>query len=150
MLGGLAGTRWVDLFAGSGAVGLEALSRGARAVAFVEADRAALAALRANLVSTGLSGGLVLAGRAEQVLTRPAPFAADVAFADPPYAYPHQALATLLGAAAAGGWLAGGALVAVERAARDGEFSWPAGFAALRNRRYGEALVWYGHAAAGG
>jgi 16S rRNA (guanine966-N2)-methyltransferase len=147
--GGLDGASCLDLFAGAGAVGLEALSRGAARVAFVESGRAALVALRANLARTGLDGALVLAGRAQAVLARPAPFAAELVFADPPYAMAHPELAGLLVGARSRGWIADGALLAVERAARTGRFAWPAGFTPLRHRRYGEAIVWYGHAAAG-
>lgn len=75
-----------DLFAGTGALGIEALSRGARSAVFVENDRRALAALRANLDATGYADeATVIAGDARKALDRVGPI--DVAFADPPYAF---------------------------------------------------------------
>jgi 16S rRNA G966 N2-methylase RsmD len=70
-----------------------------------------------------------------------------VAIADPPYAAPAQEITAMLTALLAGGWLAGGALVAVERASRSGPVAWPVGYAPDRSRRYGEATFWYGLAA---
>jgi len=82
----LAGARVLDLFAGSGALGLEALSRGAGAVDFVEMSRAALAALRANIAALDVEGRVrVRAGDALRFVAGLAPRAYDVAFADPPY-----------------------------------------------------------------
>jgi 16S rRNA (guanine966-N2)-methyltransferase len=76
-----------------------------------------------------------------------APNAYDVVFADPPYDLADDRLRGVVHALAAGGWLAPGALVAVERATRGGEWRWPEGIEALRSRRYGEATLWYGRAA---
>jgi len=81
----LDGATVLDLFAGTGALGIEALSRGASAVTFVDDDRAAVALIEANLAATGLGGGSVVRADAVQFL-RNAP-AVDVAFADPPYAF---------------------------------------------------------------
>jgi 16S rRNA (guanine966-N2)-methyltransferase len=81
------GARVVDLFAGSGAMGIEALSRGAAAVTFVERDRAAVAAVRANLAATGLAGPgvTVVSSDAERWLARGE--RSDLILCDPPYAY---------------------------------------------------------------
>jgi 16S rRNA (guanine966-N2)-methyltransferase len=132
-----AGNAVLDAFAGTGALGLEALSRGAAAAYFIEHDRAAIASLRRNIAA------LDEAGRAHIVpgdATRP-PRATEPcagAFLDPPYrsglAVP--ALAALAGA----GWLAPGALVVVELAAKE-DFSPPAGCAMLAARRYGAARL---------
>ena len=144
-LGGLDGLRVLDLYAGSGAVGLEALSRGAAAVLLVESDRAAARVAQANLTLLGLSGGRIATDRAERLAAGPCPDAPyDVAFLDPPYALPAGELAAVLDALAGNGWLADGALIAVERASRDADWSWPDGFDALRSRAYGEGTVWYG------
>jgi 16S rRNA (guanine966-N2)-methyltransferase len=70
-----------------------------------------------------------------------------VVLADPPYAAGEQEITQMLTALRAGGWLASGALVAVERASRSGPVAWPAGYAPDRSRRYGEATFWYGLAA---
>ena len=146
-LGSLAGRRVADLYAGSGAVGLEALSRGASAVVLVESDPAAVRSLRANVDTVGLPGAEVVAGRVERVVSRPTGSAAyDLLFADPPYELTDDDLRAVLTAAADNGWLAADALLVVERATRGGEWSWPAGVDALRARRYGEATLWYGRA----
>jgi 16S rRNA (guanine966-N2)-methyltransferase len=85
-LGAIEGARALDLFAGTGALGIEALSRGAAAVTFVEADPAAVAVIRANLEATGLEGGTVVQADVGRFLDDPGP-AADLAFVDPPYAF---------------------------------------------------------------
>jgi 16S rRNA (guanine966-N2)-methyltransferase len=144
-LGGLDGLRVLDLYAGSGAVGLEALSRGAEAALLVESDRAAARVVRANLDALGLPGGSVSTDRAERLAATPCPDRPyDVAYVDPPYALSAEELTEVLVALSRNGWLAGGALIAVERASRGPEWTWPEGFEAHRSRRYGEGTVWYG------
>jgi 16S rRNA (guanine966-N2)-methyltransferase len=149
-LGSLDGKRVLDLFAGSGAVGLEALSRGAAHVLLVESDDRAVAVIRANIATVGLPGAQVRGAKAERMLARPpdvAPY--DLAFADPPYALAGAAVTRILESLARG-WLAPGALVVVERATRSGEVSWPDDFIAGKSRRYGEATFWYGRRPAAG
>jgi 16S rRNA (guanine966-N2)-methyltransferase len=145
--GGLTGLAFLDLYAGSGAVGLEAASRGAAPVTLVERDQAAIKVIRDNVANTRIAG--VEAARIEVVplsverYLAGAPQAHRVVFLDPPYAEPvDNALIALAG----GGWLAGDAVVCVERATRDGSVSWPAGLAELRSRRYGDTTLWYGRA----
>ena len=146
--GPLSGAGVLDLYAGSGAIGLEALSRGATRVVLVESDPAAARAIRANMAAVGLPGAQLVVGRVATVLGRQHVRAAfDVVLADPPYAAGEQEITQMLTALQAGGWLASGALVAVERASRSGPVAWPAGYAPDRSRRYGEATVWYGLAA---
>ncbi|MEU3998354.1 16S rRNA (guanine(966)-N(2))-methyltransferase RsmD [Streptomyces fungicidicus] len=149
LLGGpLDGERVLDLYAGSGAVGLEALSRGAGHVLLVEADARAVRTVRENVTSLGLPGAEVRSGKAEQIArTAPSPEPYDLVFLDPPYAVPDGDLREILLTLRAGGWLAGEALVTVERSTRGGEFGWPPGFEAIRARRYGEGTFWYGRAA---
>ncbi|MFJ7065152.1 16S rRNA (guanine(966)-N(2))-methyltransferase RsmD [Streptomyces sp. NPDC101115] len=145
---GLAGARVADLYAGSGAVGLEALSRGASHALLVEADQRAARTVRENIRSLGLPGAEFRAGKAEQIVTGPAPAEPyDLVFLDPPYAVPDDDLREILLTMRSGGWIAEDALVTVERSTRGGEFGWPDGFAALRARRYGEGTFWYGRAA---
>ena len=147
--GPLTGAGVLDLYAGSGAIGLEALSRGAARVVLVESDAAAARVIRANITAVGLPGAQLVTGRVATVLGRE-PLAAgafDVVLADPPYAAGEQEITQMLTALQAGGWLASGAVVAVERASRSGPVAWPAGYAPDRSRRYGEATVWYGLAA---
>ena len=150
--GPLAGAAVLDLYAGSGAAGLEALSRGAATVLFVESDRTAARAIRANIAAVGLPGARLVTGQVATVLARgPGGDAGGgpgfgVVVADPPYATGGEEVTAML-TALRGGWLAPGALVAVERATRSGPVAWPAGYAPDRSRRYGEATFWYGLAA---
>jgi len=148
--GPLPGARVLDLFAGSGAIGLEALSRGAVRVVFVESDPRAARVIRANLAAVALPGGELVCDRVQRFLDRGpgAEAAFDLVVADPPYAAPVTEVTGMLTALAGRGWLAPGALVAVERATRAGPLPWPAGYRADRSRRYGEATFWYGLAAA--
>jgi 16S rRNA (guanine966-N2)-methyltransferase len=148
-IGSLDGKRVLDLYAGSGAVGLEALSRGARHVLMVESDYRAVAVIKANIAAVKLPGAAVTPGRVERVLARPptTPSATedgyDLVFADPPYAVSDAEGTRVLGMLAQG-WLAVGALVVVERATRSGAVTWPPGFLPGKSRRYGEATFWYG------
>ena len=130
--------RVVDLFAGSGALGLEALSRGAASAVLVEEDPAALRALRGNVEAVGLPGAEVVDERVEHYLSRPVGGPFDVALLDPPYE--HDVLPVL---EALRPWLAEDAVVAVERRTRGPELAWPQGYEAVRSRRYGEATLWY-------
>ena len=144
-LGPLTGKRVLDLYAGSGAVGLEALSRGAGHVLLVESGARTAAVIKANVAAIGITGATVVTDRAERLLGRP-PAPADrydLVFADPPYAVTADAVTRVL-ALLAGGWLADGALVVVERATRSGELEWPPGYLPGKSRRYGEATFWYG------
>lgn len=144
MTGGLQGLVVLDLFAGSGAVGLEALSRGAARALLVESDPKAVRVVRDNVAALGLRGAQVLARPVAAVLAGAAPEPFDVVFADPPYAFPAAELAELLAAAQRRGWVADDAVVVVERASRDPAWRWPEGLQPERDRRYGEATLWYG------
>lgn len=146
--GGWAGTRVLDLYAGSGALGLEALSRGAAEVELVELARPALTVLRRNVEVVGLPGARVVAARVERHVSAPAPEPFDVVLADPPYTLPTGAVAEVLTGLVRRGWLAADAHVVVERRTRSGAVQWPDGLAATRERRYGETTLWYGHRAA--
>lgn len=163
----LDGAAVLDLYAGSGAVGLEAVSRGATVAILVDSDRRAAQVIRANadlLVGEASQagqerpvGGAAEAGR---VHVRPvsvvtfltagagdvpgAPF--DVVFADPPYDLADDAVASVLQALARPDWTAGGAVVVVERSVRSAEPRWPQRFQPLAGKKYGEAMLWYGRA----
>jgi 16S rRNA (guanine966-N2)-methyltransferase len=142
-IGSLDGVRWLDLYAGSGAVGLEALSRGAAEVVLVESGPRAAGVIRENIERVGLQGATVVAAGVERYLSGHArPF--DVVFADPPYALPVTKILTSLHE---GCWLAPGSLVVIERATRSGELSWPDGYLPGKARRYGETMFWYGRLA---
>jgi 16S rRNA (guanine966-N2)-methyltransferase len=143
----LRGLRVLDLYAGSGAVGLEALSRGATGVLLVERDRRAADIAARNVAEVGLAGVQVRRAAVESLAAGPNPDQPyDVVFADPPYDVPDESLASVLADLTDQAWLAPRALVVVERATRTG-WAWPDGFDALRDRRYGEATLWYGRAA---
>jgi 16S rRNA (guanine966-N2)-methyltransferase len=145
----------MDLYAGSGALGLEALSRGAASVLLVEADARAAAVVKANAKALGLPGAIVATDRVERLLARPRDgrqhqcgSGYDLVFADPPYAVADEAVARMLVLLSVG-WLADGALVVVERATRSGPFDWPPGYTGGKSRRYGEATFWYGRYGSG-
>ncbi|MBH5337204.1 16S rRNA (guanine(966)-N(2))-methyltransferase RsmD [Streptomyces pactum] len=148
LLGTLEGTRVLDLYGGSGAVGLEALSRGAAHALLVESDRRAARVIAANITTLGLPGAELRTARAEQLIAHPPagePY--DVVFLDPPYVVGDDDLREILLTLLRNRWLTPDALVTVERSTRGGEFGWPAGFEGLRARRYGEGTLWYGRAA---
>lgn len=143
--GSFHGLAVLDLYAGSGAIGLEALSRGAARVVLVESDRTAAEVVAANVKVLGLPGATLLTRPAEKVASgdNPAgPF--DLVVADPPYKLETLELQEVLSSLRDNGWLAEDAVVVVERAKRE-PWEWPEGFAALRDRKYGEARIWYGH-----
>ncbi len=133
----LAGARALDAFAGTGALGLEALSRGAAFVTFMENQAAALAACRNNIAlleETARSQAL----RCDVLRPPPAPAPCDLVLMDPPY---NQGLASpALAALEAAGWLAPGALGVVELMAKE-PFALPEGFEALDERKYGKARL---------
>lgn len=134
--------------AGSGAVGLEALSRGADHALLVEPDAKAAKAIRDNIKAVGLPGADFRAGKAEQIVAAaPQGEPYDVVFLDPPYAVGHDDLREILLTLRANGWITDDALVTVERSTRSGAFPWPEGFEPLRSRKYGEGTLWYGRAA---
>ncbi|MFJ6164693.1 16S rRNA (guanine(966)-N(2))-methyltransferase RsmD [Micromonospora orduensis] len=142
----LDGARFVDLYAGSGAVGLEALSRGAGHVLLVESDPRAARVIREN-VTTLRAGSAVrlVTGKVATVLAAgPDGGGYDVVFADPPYAVPDAEITALLTTLVEGGWLVPDALVVVERSRRTREFDWVQGITPQRSRRYGETTLWYG------
>ena len=132
------GARVLDLYAGSGAIGLEALSRGAAEVTLVEDDPAACKAISANVAAVGLPGAELVQDRVEDVLLGPAS-AYDVVVLDPPYDLDVDPVLLALVP-----WLAIDAVVAVERRTRGPAPAWPEGLVAVRTRRYGEATLHYG------
>ncbi len=154
-LGGFDGLRVLDLYAGSGAVGLEAWSRGAATVVLVESAPVAITALRSNVAT--LTQGIdaptigadhevsVIAGKAETVLRGLTGQLFDLVFADPPYAMDSSEVAATLSLLVERSLLAEDAMLVVERAAR-APWSWPDGVQALRDRRYGDSVLWYGRA----
>lgn len=141
MVGTLSGKCVLDLYAGSGALGLEALSRGASTVVMVENDRKAFLVCKENIATVGMPNAFVHRVSVESYLASPGE-EFDVAIADPPYAESNEKVVTMLEALL--GRLKPGAVVVVERSARTPAFRWPAGFEPDRERRYGEANLYYG------
>jgi 16S rRNA (guanine966-N2)-methyltransferase len=144
-LGTFEGRRVLDLYAGSGAIGLEALSRGAERVLLVESDPRAAAVIKANITAVAIPGATVATDRVERLLTHPPdnPSRYDLVIADPPYALTDELVTRVL-TLLQGGWLTDGALVVTERATRSGPLDWPPGYLPSKSRRYGEATFWYG------
>jgi 16S rRNA (guanine966-N2)-methyltransferase len=148
-LGTLAGRSFLDLYAGSGAVGLEAASRGAGPVLAVESDRRTARLVEANARDLGLVLDVRTAPVARVLASSP-PAAVgpgfDVVFADPPYPLSNEELVAALGALTAHGWVRDGGTVVVERSARTVEPAWPSGLVRFRERDYGDTVLWYVHA----
>lgn len=146
LLGDLTGLRFADLYAGTGAVGLEALSRGAAHALFAESDRSAARSIDASARSLRLPGAVVLARPVERLAVAPPPDGDpyDVVFLDPPYALPGASVGRVLADLRDSGWFTPDAVAVVERSSRDRPFPWPEGFATQRERRYGDATLWYG------
>jgi 16S rRNA (guanine966-N2)-methyltransferase len=145
--GSLSGLRFLDLYAGSGAVGLEAWSRGAGVVTMVEHDRRTAAMIGTNARHLGFSRAHVVTGTVKNALTHPPTAPYDVAFLDPPYAQGDLDIACDLTALRDREWLVPGAMVVVERGSRGPEPAWPDGFTGSRQKKYGETVLWYVHAA---
>jgi 16S rRNA (guanine966-N2)-methyltransferase len=147
LMGSWDGVHVLDLYAGSGALGLEALSRGARSAVFVESHRRTAGLVEVNARELGLGEASVAARTAQQYVQRSRradelPF--DVVFADPPYAVHGSELTAICASLVTGDWLADGAVLVLERASRSEEFCWPEGLQAVRHRAYGDTALWYG------
>jgi 16S rRNA (guanine966-N2)-methyltransferase len=145
-LGSLHGLRFLDLYAGSGAVGLEARSRGAGVVTLVEQDRRTATVIRDNVRSLGFGHVEVVVSTVARLVERAPSTPYDVVFLDPPYVVATADVESVLQALHGQGWLSPDALVVVERASRGPEVTWPAGLTPGRRRKYGETTLWYGHA----
>lgn len=140
--GGWTGIRFLDLFAGSGAVGLEAMSRGAAEATLVERDRRCLEVLRRN-VATVDGRARVVAADATKWRPEGGPY--DVVYVDPPYALADEDVRGVLAGLVEHGAVADDALAVVERSVRS-QAPWPpAGWEELRKREYGDTALWYGH-----
>jgi 16S rRNA (guanine966-N2)-methyltransferase len=143
LLGTWDDARVLDLYAGSGALGIEALSRGADRCVFVENDRRAVVTIERNLAGTGLTGGSVVRAEVARFVAEPAETPFDLVLLDPPYALPAPDLVAALSSLVGNGWLAGDAVLAVERSSREPAPPWPSAMSLLRERRYGETGLWY-------
>lgn len=140
-LGSLEGLRVLDLYAGSGALGLEAWSRGAGHVSFVEHDRRTAALVRTNAASVGFTSAHVVTGSVPSVLRVPPPAPYDVVLADPPYPLADDDVDGVLSALVDQGWVESGSLVVVERSTRSRVPRWPGKYEPGRTRTYGETTL---------
>lgn len=148
LLGGLEGCGVLDLYAGSGAVGLEAASRGAREAVLVESDQAAAAVARRNVVTLALEERVrVVVARVERLLAGAPRATADLVVADPPYSLGTDQLRETLEVGLRSGWYASDAVLVVERPTRAGPWRQPEHVEDLGERRYGETTLWYGRRA---
>jgi 16S rRNA (guanine966-N2)-methyltransferase len=138
----LAGARILDLYAGTGALALEALSRGGSRALLVERDVEAGRAIVANLERTGMADrGALRRGDVRAVLSRPGPEEFDLIFMDPPYDLPDDELESVIGLVAAPGWAAPAATLVIERAGGGHLPSLPPGWRSTWERCYGDTLV---------
>jgi 16S rRNA (guanine(966)-N(2))-methyltransferase RsmD len=135
-----AGASVLDLYAGSGALGLEALSRGAASAVFVESDHRAAAAVDQNIASLGATAA-VRRGPVAAVLAGGADRPVDLVFADPPYDVAAADIEEMLVALVTGGWAAAGTVVVVERPAAGPPLKWPDGWRPWPARRYGDTRL---------
>ena len=135
----------LDLYAGSGALGLEAVSRGAVSAMLVERDRNAVGAARRNVAELGWAHRVVV--RADTVertlMAGPAGERATVVFLDPPYDVPSEHVDDVLALLVSHCWLAPDAVVVLERSSRSRPPVWPGGWEEAGDRRYGETQVWW-------
>jgi 16S rRNA (guanine966-N2)-methyltransferase len=145
--GSLSGLRFLDLYAGSGAVGLEAWSRGAGVVTLVESDRRTARLITDNARDLGFGRPDVVCAQVPSALSHPPTAPYDVVYADPPYLLDDGSVSADLDLLDRNGWLVPGAMVVVERSVRSAPPTFPSGFTDVRQRRYGETVLWYGHAA---
>ena len=136
----LAGRSFCDLYSGSGAVGLEAASRGAAPVLLVESSRLTAAVAGRNIAAVDLEVELRV-GRVEHLVRRRAPTAYDVVFADPPYALPAETLDGVVDDLLTHGWVSSGGLLVLERSARSAAPRWPDEFSETWRRDYGETVL---------
>jgi 16S rRNA (guanine966-N2)-methyltransferase len=138
---GLTGLSVLDLYAGSGALGLEALSRGAASAVFVESDHRAASVLARNIATLGLTGATLRRGLVAAVLATGAAAPVDLVLADPPYEVETAEVHAVLAALTTHGWAHEGTLAVVERAAAGAPLSWPSGWQPWQQRLYGDTRL---------
>ncbi len=137
----LNGMAVLDLYAGSGALGLEALSRGAASALFVESDQRNAAVIARNIEAVGLSGAALRRGAVAAVLAAGTASPVDLVLADPPYDIGAAEVDAALAALTAHGWVRAGTVAVVERAAAGAALTWPVGWSPWEQRVYGDTRL---------
>ena len=139
----LKGWAFCDLFAGSGAVGLEAASRGAAPVMLVESSRRALRTIDQNVAAVGLEVE-VRRDAVQDLVRRQSPYPFDIVFLDPPYELANGAVEAILRDLVANDWLTGEGLVVLERSSREPAPHWPDALSDTWEKKYGETVLYFG------
>jgi len=134
------GLRVLDLYAGSGALGLEALSRGAGHVLLVESDSRAAAVVKQNIADVGLPGAVLANATVTKTLAAAPLEPYDLVLTDPPYGLTDAVVDADLRALLRG-WVADGSIVVLERSSRGPDTEWPQGYEPVRTRKYGETKL---------
>jgi 16S rRNA (guanine(966)-N(2))-methyltransferase RsmD len=137
----LSGLAVLDLYAGSGALGLEALSRGAATALFVESDPRTASVIARNVDTLGLAGATLRRGPVAAVLAAGTASPVDLVLADPPYDVGAAEIEAVLAALTAHGWVREGGLAVVERAAGGAPLTWPPGWSVWPPRVYGDTRL---------
>jgi 16S rRNA (guanine(966)-N(2))-methyltransferase RsmD len=137
----LTGLAVLDLYAGSGAMGLEALSRGATSALFVESDQRTAAVIARNIEALGLPGATLRRGAVAAVVAGGTTSAVDLVLADPPYDVETAEIQAVVLALATHGWLREGTVAVIERAAASTPLAWPQRWTAWPQRVYGDTRL---------
>lgn len=137
----LAGLAVLDLYAGSGSLGLEALSRGAASALFVESDQRTAAVIARNVATLGLAGATLRRGAVSAVVKAGTSSPVDLVLADPPYDMATVEVDVLVEGLATYGWVHESTVAVVERAATSAPLTWPAGWSPWPQRVYGDTRL---------
>ena len=137
----LTGLAVLDLYAGSGALGLEALSRGAASALFVESDQRTAAVIGRNIAAVGLPGATVRRGVVGRVLGAGAPSPVDLVLADPPYNVDTDEISAVLEGLTTHGWTRRGTVAVIERGISGAPLTWPEGWSVWPARVYGDTRL---------
>lgn len=137
----LDGIAVLDLYAGSGALGLEAMSRGAVSATFVESDPRAVSVIDKNIAALGVMGTTVRRGAVTSVLASAVARPVDLVLADPPYEVDGVEIESVLATLTQAGWTTAGTVAVIERPASAPELTWPDGWQVWSSRTYGDTRL---------